>query len=522
MSSRGGFRVPASTRGTVEYRAGQSADNAATLPISDFFIYEAAQVIDVVNNNTDRKNDPNNLSETSNTGVVRIRYTTGDKDTTTNTYNQLSSTKPSAEEFVGNMVEDWASPLLPHQTVYPLIGEFVLVFKFLDQLWYIGPINKKRKITENAEPPKIESTRQTGQRTDRRNVVLQRASAAGVTTLTNTTIQLPFKPGIKFKEISANPLLPYEGDQIYQGRYGNSIRFGSSIMSPLANGDQYPNIFMRVGQTATPTYTTDNFGKQSLVLENLDTDASSIYLVSNQFMKWVPATLGTNIHLASVKATGVPTWDGAQIIMNSDKIAINAKYTSIYMFAKQGVHINALNQGFTVDSGGSIYLRTPSNMELYAENTLEVTGKTDITITTKRDVNISGDRNVTLYGNDIFIGGRSSSASPMVLGKPLKMFLYELLRVMMSNPAMIGAGAPNPAYIARLLLLFTKYQVFPDPFNPLFNSNDNFVLKSNERTMAGDLPPTRGFKSTNRTEGEPTSEPISYLESLQRFSRVQR
>lgn len=522
MGSKGGFRVPFSTKGTVEYRAGQSADNAATLPINDFFIYEAAQVIDVVNNNTDRRSDPDNLSETVNTGVVRIRYVTGDRDTTTNIFTN-AVTKPAPEDFVANMVEDWASPLLPHQTVYPLIGEYVLVFKFLDKLWYIGPINKKRKITENAEAPNLlNAPAQQGSTPDRRSIVLQNAARAGVTTSPANAAPQPFKPGQKFKDISANPLLPYEGDQIYQGRYGNSIRLGSSIMDQASNGEQFPNILIRAGQTATPAYTTDNVGGQSLVVENIDTDASSIYLVSNQFIKWAPATLGSNIHLASVPSTGTPTWDGAQIIINSDKVAINAKHTSIFMFAKEGVHINAQKQGFTVDSGGSIFLRTPSDMELYAEKTLEITSKKDITITTKRDVNISGDRNVTLYGNDIFIGGRSSTASPMVLGKPLKMFLFELLRVMMSNPAMIGAGVPNPAYIARLLLLFTKYQVFPDPFNPLFNSNDNFVLRTNERTMASDLPPTRGYKATSGTVGQPVPNAISYPESLQRFNRVNR
>jgi hypothetical protein len=46
--------------------------------------------------------------------------------------------------------------------------------------------------------------------------------------------------------INIHPLLPYEGDMLYEGRFGNSIRFGStvknsSIPNPWSTGSANKN-----------------------------------------------------------------------------------------------------------------------------------------------------------------------------------------------------------------------------------------------------------------------------------------
>ena len=180
-------------------------------------------------------------------------------------------------------------------------------------------------------------------------------------------------------------------------------------------------------------------------------------------------------------------FDGASILLNSDRVILNSKATSIFMFARKGIHLNSLEDGVTVDTAGPILFKTPNNISIFGEKTVDVTSKEDGLFIAKRDVNISGDRNVTLYGNEIFLGGRSAQASPIVMAKPLKLFLLELLRTLMStSPLVVGPfGLINPALIARLLIVYSKYMVFPDPFNPLWASNDNFVMKTNEQTMSG-------------------------------------
>ncbi len=88
-----------------------------------------------------------------------------------------------------------------------------------------------------------------------------------------------------FKEIeNVRPLQPYLGDITLEGRYGQSIRFGSTI-----SGSHQPNnwsnegepgnpiTIIRNGQTNNPTA-----GNFEHILEDVNGDDSSIYLCSNQ------------------------------------------------------------------------------------------------------------------------------------------------------------------------------------------------------------------------------------------------
>ena len=97
--------------------------------------------------------------------------------------------------------------------------------------------------------------------------------------------------GVYFNEkINIKPLLPYEGDYIIEGRFGNSIRFGATARSesiPVSQSNNWstgtkgevgdPITIIRNGQSV-------NLDNQGWVhtLENINTDPSSIYLTSNQ------------------------------------------------------------------------------------------------------------------------------------------------------------------------------------------------------------------------------------------------
>jgi hypothetical protein len=464
-----GFRTSVSNKAATLLPGGPGSQ---PMPTTDFFIYEAAQVEEIV------QNEASNLSSTSsataNTGRVKIRFINTGKGT-------------NSSEL------DWADPLLPHQTISPLIGEYVLVFKMLGTYFYVGPINTKRQITENAHPLLgLAASQPTNQIFKN-----QRKTALGVLTQAKPNIN---KVGTNFKKQKINPLKSFEGDIIYQGRYGQSIRFGSSQMVGSSLGEQFPNIILRAGQGPDTAKTTDDKGESSLTNESINQDASSIYLVSKQILGLIPATYGTNIHLSSLLEKPF-AFDGASILLNSDRVILNSKATSIFMFARKGIHLNSLEDGVTIDTAGPILFKTPNNISIFGEKTVDVTSKEDGLFIAKRDVNISGDRNVTLYGNEIFLGGRGAQASPIVMAKPLKLFLFELLRTLMStSPLVVGPfGLVNPALIARMMIVYSKYMVFPDPFNPLWASNDNFVMKTNEQTMSGltYLPINQSFKQVS-------------------------
>jgi hypothetical protein len=492
-----GYRRPISNNGIQTLLPGAPGTQAST--IQDFFIYESAQVEEVIDNESNDKSSQQ--SRTANTGRIRIRLV------------NTSSGVPS------NLLP-YADPLFSHQTIYPLIGEYVLVFKatipdetrpgeMVGKYFYIGPINTKRQVTENAHA----LTGLLLNTTSQENIKNQRKTALGV--LTQATVDVN-KIGNQFKKQNVNPLKSFEGDVIYQGRYGQSIRFGSSQMVASSLGEQFPNVIIRAGQGPDTAKTTDDRGESALTNESINQDASSIYLVSNQILGLIPATYGTNIHLSSMLEKPF-AFDGASILLNSDRVILNSKATSIFMFARKGIHLNSLEEGITFDTAGPVLFKTPNNISIFGEKTIDITSKEDGLFIARRDINISGDRNINIYGNEIFLGGRSSNASPIAMAKPLKLFMYELLRVIMStSPLVIGpSGLINPALVARMLMVYAKYMVLPDPFNPLWASNDNFVMKTNEQTLSGPtyLPPNQSFKQVNGLGSRSSSDAVTFTKN---------
>ena len=88
--------------------------------------------------------------------------------------------------------------------------------------------------------------------------------------------------GKTFKERSnIHPLLPFEGDIIYEGRWGNSIRIGSTVPNTLNN-------WSTTGSSGDPIFIIRNGqGKQSEegwipTIEDINNDDSSIYATSTQ------------------------------------------------------------------------------------------------------------------------------------------------------------------------------------------------------------------------------------------------
>jgi hypothetical protein len=98
----------------------------------------------------------------------------------------------------------------------------------------------------------------------------------GVAKYTNT-----YTPPSSFIEREVSFLQPYEGDSIFEGRFGNTIRLGSTIV-----GGQYQNPTSWKGlNSGDPIIVISNgapYKKNSYIVENPETDQSSLYLTSTQ------------------------------------------------------------------------------------------------------------------------------------------------------------------------------------------------------------------------------------------------
>ena len=147
-----------------------------------------------------------------------------------------------------------------------------------------------------------------------------------------------------------NPLLPFEGDIMHEGRYGSSLRFGSTAKSKSIyannwssagnNGD--PITILRNGQSLTSTQEG-----WIPVTENISNDLSSIYLTSYQKLPFSIA----NENFISYTTPPIPPahYTKPQIILNSGRIVINAKSDSVLISGQNSIGLSS-NGSINIES----------------------------------------------------------------------------------------------------------------------------------------------------------------------------
>lgn len=465
MAQPGGFRVTNRQYGNGNINPGL---NTGAGVVTQPFVYGVAQVESIIVNEErsgDNIKDDTRAAKLAGRAKIRILNV----DDTTSKKNLY-----------------YADPINAYQSTFPLAGEYVLVFRALGRYYYTGPININRRITQNAQPmygDLVEAAKPNNIKNR------QRAALGGVL---KQKPQIKTKAGDEFLETNAQPVKIFEGDVVYQGRYGHSIRFGTSQMH-LRPDRQSPNIVLRTGQSKKSLKVENN--KSSLTIEDLDNDASSIYMTSDELLPFTPATKDSSTFLYSM-ISKPSEFNGAQVLVNSDTLVLNSKLNSIYMFAKEGIHLNSLKQGMTLDSEGPITKRTLQDLTLLANVSIIGKAREDITYIAARDVNIDAGRFVVIRSNETYLGGYSNRAEPIVMGITLKLFFIELLKVLSSTqPLTVGpTGAINPAVVARLTMTYARYLVVPGPINPLWASDDNLTVKVNEKTQGLGFPVGKGVQ----------------------------
>jgi len=262
-----------------------------------------------------------------------------------------------------------AYPAFPNIKQYPLINELVPIIYLADpnvtkntsaiSAYYLPPINAWNSQVHNAVP----STDITPELENKEYPLVEAGSVRRITDQ-DTDIEL----GKTFKEnnvLNNYPLLPYEGDILYEGRFGNSIRFGSTV-----NNTVYPNDWSKAGKEGSPiTIIRNGQGDVSKnienntnswvpTLENINTDKSSIYLTANQ---QIPLVLASNI-ISSYgfinAAPSVQSYLGDQILLNSGQLVFNSKKDNIVLSSNKSIHLSA-NTTLNFDAKNQIILAAP-------------------------------------------------------------------------------------------------------------------------------------------------------------------
>ena len=203
-------------------------------------------------------------------------------------YTMLKNNTPLEDVNTANI----ARPIFSNIKHYPLKEEIVLIVSAEDKkiyssegtatAYYFPPLNIWNHPHHNALPSITGLKNDTINRdyqTTENGTVIRRVEDE------RTDINL----GKYFKELlNIKPLVSYEGDYILEGRFGNSIRLGSTNIG-VNIPDEINNTWSTSGRIGDPITIIRNGQSSELdskgwvpTIEDLNDDATSIYLTSNQ------------------------------------------------------------------------------------------------------------------------------------------------------------------------------------------------------------------------------------------------
>ncbi len=327
-----------------------------------------------------------------------------------------------------------AFPLQPGLKNYPLINEIVYLVsqptKKLQErttaisLYYISVVNLWNHPHHNAIPYSA------GSSTPANSKNYQDTALGSVNKLTDSSGEIKF--GDYFLERSnIYPLQPFEGDLIYEGRWGNSIRLTGTApnRNPWSTvGTQGDAItIIRNGQTETP-----NKNGWDFTVEDVNTDASSIYLTTTQK---IPLVANTNYFSYKTDAPTLPKeYTGKQIILNSGRLVLNT-----------------------------------------TEDHLMLSSAKSISLSSAGTVNIDASE-MTIQTEKIYLGSKSAT-EPLLLGDTTVELLKEIISVLkdliIASQTASNSGGPIPSLNQKAPGLLKRIlSLNPD----LLKSNSNFTV----------------------------------------------
>jgi hypothetical protein len=281
-----------------------------------------------------------------------------------------------------------AKPLLSNNKKFPLVNEIVYliqqpdtsIFEFStgNQTYYLDVVSLWNNNHHNAYPanPNILPPSQ------QKDYVQTQAGNVRRVTDQSTEIFL----GQTFKERSnIHPLLPFEGDVITEGRWGNSIRIGSTVKDT-------PNNWSTTGSNGDPIFIIRNGqGKQTEegwipTVEDINNDDSSAYFTSTQK---IPLKASSTIYDSYKTAPTAPDqYAGKQVILNSGRLVFNTTQDHLLLSSAQTIGFNSV-KGFNFDTKANFVVGAPS-IKLGSKNATEplLLGNKTVTLLNQLLVNL--------------------------------------------------------------------------------------------------------------------------------------
>jgi len=365
-------------------------------------------------------------------------------------YNSLGTIEFQPVNITNSTIAS-ATPLFPQNSCFPLINELVLIFKLPykgigsnvseENFFYLNLISLWNHPHQNAYPSPISPNIVQDVNNTLSSLGLVSSYQLAETGLSQNTSFNDSSDEANFnsENLSQNtfiersnihPILNFSGDNILQGRWGNSLRFGSTVKTDSVdnntwsetgkNGD--PITILRNGQD--PNSSSEGWIP---ITENINNDLASIWFTSTQK---IPLTTSNNTFTSyQSEPTKPDQYISPQVIINSDRLVFNAKTDNILMSAEKSIFLG---------SNSSINFTTPQHIiecrdiKLGGKDASEAVILGDTFLDNLNSVMNSLDfLATTLQSSTIWPGGASAPDSPQIiaangLGETVKSFKSKL------------------------------------------------------------------------------------------------
>ena len=272
------------------------------------------------------------------------------------------------EDVLNPSIKGNAKPLFGNIKNFPLINEIVYILALPSTLigertsesikYYLTPVALWNHPHHNGYPTNANENPSTQQKT------YTQTELGNTSKITDQTLTINL--GKTFVERSnIHPLLPFEGDIIYEGRWGNSVRIGSTVKDTTnnwsvtgSNGD--PILIIRNGQG---TQTEEGWIP---TVEDINNDDSSVYLTSTQTIPLKASSTSYDSYTTQPQSPN--EFSGKQVIINSGRLVFNSNSDHILLSSNKSVGLNAISSinidtPLTVIQSGKVLLGSKNATE---------------------------------------------------------------------------------------------------------------------------------------------------------------
>jgi hypothetical protein len=225
---------------------------------------------------------------------------------------------------------------------------------------------------------------------------------------------------------NVNPLFPFSGDVLIEGRQGQSLRFtgNKSSLNPFTDdqNNTKPLVILSNGQK-------DVGNGVDFITEDVNEDFSSIYLTSDHKIKLKQARTKADTFKSSEPTA--ENYRGTQILVNSGRLFFNAKEDSIFHTSKKAFGVSS------------------------------------------ETVNLDAEKYIGLDGEKIYLGNKALvlESQPVILGNSLEVYLQLLINALKGmTDTLITAKTvdlkPLPSVNLKAQITSKLLQTLLDEINP--------------------------------------------------------